>query len=96
MSPNGLNEKYTTVQASGDVLSLLNLDDGALAAGLDVKYMTLHAVGDVLSLLKLVDGGLAAGTDAFTVDLFSISAVSPGGLNGSTRPCKRVALSFHY
>ena len=33
MSPNGLNEEYTTVQASGDVLSLLKLEDGGLAAG---------------------------------------------------------------
>ena len=96
VSPNGLNEKYTTVQASGDVLSLLKLEDGGLAAGLDEKYMTLHEIGDVLSLLKLEDGGLAADTDASTVDLFNISAVSPDGLNGSTRPCKRMALSFHW
>ena len=43
VSPNGLNEKYTTVQASGDVLSLLRLENGCLAAGTDTSTIDAAA-----------------------------------------------------
>ena len=41
VSPDGPNEKYKALQASGVVLSLLKLEDGGLAAGTDASTVDL-------------------------------------------------------
>ena len=71
MSPDGLDVKYKSFQASGDVLLLLKLEDGGLAADTDAFIV------DLFNFSAVSPNGLYDG-------IFGFSCISANSKHGCT------------